>query len=223
MIRTDDLQNGYKIMQDEDGFCFGTDAVLLSDFAKIKKGETVMDICCGNGIIPILLNAKYSPGHITGIEIQSVVADLAKKNMELNGFDNVNIVCDDLKNAHNHIEKPVDVITCNPPYTAAGSGMQNTTDTKIIARHEVKCNLDDIMECVGRNLKFGGRFYMVHKPERTGEIIAKAAEKKLALKFLQYTYSGTEREASLALFGFMKGAGVGAKILPPIFDERTIL
>ena len=64
---------------------------------------------------------------------------------------------------------------------------------------------------------------MVHKPERTGEIIAKAAEKKLALKFLQYTYSGTEREASLALFGFMKGAGVGAKILPPIFDERTIL
>ena len=223
MIRTDDLQNGYKIMQDEDGFCFGTDAVLLSDFAKIKKGETVIDICCGNGIIPILLNAKYSPAHITGIEIQTAVAELAKRNMELNEFDNVKIICDNLKNAHNHIAKPVDVITCNPPYTPVGGGKTNPADTKIIARHEVMCTLDDIMECVGRNLKFGGRFYMVHKPERTGEIIAKAAEKKLSLKFLQYTYSGTEKEASLALFGFMKGAGVGAKILPPIFDERTIL
>ncbi len=223
MIRTDELQNGYRIMQDEDGFCFGTDAVLLSDFANIKNGETVLDICCGNGIIPILLNAKYVPGQITGIEIQSSVAELAKRNMDINGFENVNIICDDLKNAHNHIEKNVDVITCNPPYTPVGGGKINITDTKIIARHEVMCNLDDIMECVHRNLKFGGRFYMVHKPERTGEIIAKAAEKKLALKFLQYTYSGTEREASLALFGFMKGAGVGVRILPPIFDERTIL
>ncbi len=223
MIRTDDLQNGYKIMQDENGFCFGTDAVLLSDFVKIKKGETVLDICCGNGIIPILLNAKYLPAYITGIEIQKTVAELAEKNMQLNGFENVRIICEDLKNTHMHIQKPVDVITCNPPYTAVGGGKINTADTKVIARHEVMCNVDDIMECVGKNLKFGGRFYMVHKPERVGEIIAKANSKKLSLKFLQFTYSGNDKNASLALLGFMKGAGVGAKILPPIFDERINL
>ena len=100
MERIDELRCGLKIIQDSDLFCFGTDAVLLSDFAKIKTGETVVDLCSGNGIIPLLLIAKSKPSHITALELQLQSAELAKRSVELNNLnDKITVICDNLKNA----------------------------------------------------------------------------------------------------------------------------
>lgn len=223
MERIDDLQNGYKIIQETDAFCFGTDAVKLSDFAKIKSGEIVVDLCCGNGIIPLLLFAKHSPKHVTGIEIQTSSADLAKRTVELNNMeDKISIICDDLKNAKNHIKKPVDVVTCNPPYTEWGGGYVNSADSKTIARHEILCNIEDIFKSVNSILKFGGRFYMVHKSERLAEIISIAKSYRLEPKELTFMHGGLNKNSKLMLISFLKGGGSQMTVYPPIIDERGL-
>ena len=221
MERIEDLQNGYRIIQDSDSFCFGTDAVLLSDFAKIKSGEHVVDLCSGNGIIPILLFAKHKPAHVTGIEIQKSSAALAQRTVELNSMEEkITIICDDLKNAKNHIKKPVDVVTCNPPYTEWGGGFVNESDTKMIARHEIFCNLNDIFRSVNDILKFGGRFYMIHKSERLAEIISLAKEYSLEPKELQFQHGASDRNSKLMLISFLKGGKPQMTIYPPIIDSK---
>ncbi|MFA7637076.1 MAG: tRNA1(Val) (adenine(37)-N6)-methyltransferase [Monoglobales bacterium] len=221
MERIDDLQNGYRIIQDTDTFCFGTDAVLLSDFATVKNGERVIDLCCGNGIIPLLLFAKYKPSHVTGIEIQEVSANLAKRTMQLNNLqDKTTIICDNLKNAKRFIEKPVDVVTCNPPYTEWGSGYVNDCDSKMIARHEIFCQLNDIFKSVSEILKFGGRFYMVHKSERLAEIISIAKSFKLEPKELQFLHGSVDKNSKLMLISFLNGGGSQMTVYPPIFDVK---
>ena len=221
MERIEDLQNGYKIIQDSDAFCFGTDAVLLSEFAKIKNGERVVDLCCGNGIIPILLFAKHKPSHVIGIEIQKSSADLAQKTVELNNMtDKISIICDDLKNAKNYIDKHVDVVTCNPPYTEWGGGFVNESDTKMIARHEIFCKLTDIFRSVNDILKFGGRFYMIHKSERLAEIISVAKEFGLEPKELKFQHGSPDRNSKLMLISFTKGGKSQMTVYPPIFDSK---
>ena len=221
MERIEDLQNGYKIIQDPDAFCFGTDAVLLSEFAKIKSGERVVDLCCGNGIIPILLFAKHKPSFVTGIEIQKSSAELAQKTVRLNKMDDkISIVCDDLKNAKKYIDKPVDVVTCNPPYTEWGGGYVNESDTKMIARHEIYCKLPDIFKSVNEILKFGGRFYMIHKSERLAEIISTAVEYGLEPKEVQFQHGSPDRNSKLMLISFTKGGKPQMTVYPPIIDSK---
>ena len=221
MERIDDLQNGYRIIQESDAFCFGTDAVLLSDFATVKSGERVVDLCCGNGIIPLLLFAKHKPSHVTGIEIQASSANLAQRTVKLNNMeDKISIICDDLKNAKNHIDKQVDVVTCNPPYTEWGGGYVNESDSKMIARHEIYCRIDDIFRSVNDILKFGGRFYMIHKSERLAEIISVAKSFKLEPKELKFLHGTPERNSKLMLISFLKGGGSQMTVYPPIFDSK---
>ncbi len=221
MERIEDLQNGYRIIQDPDAFCFGTDAVMLSDFAKIKSGERVVDLCCGNGIIPVLLFAKHKPLHVVGIEIQNSSAALAKRTVQLNNMEEkITIICDDLKNAKNHIDKRVDVVTCNPPYTEWGGGYVNESDAKMIARHEILCKLPDIFRSVNDILKFGGRFYMVHKSERLAEIIAEAKKFGLEPKELCFQHGGPDKNSKLMLISFTKGGKPQMTIYPPIIDQK---
>ncbi len=224
MERIDDLQNGYKIVQEDSAFCFGTDAVLLSDFVHIKSGEQVVDLCCGNGIVPILLFAKYNPQNVIGIEIQESSYLLAKKSVTLNNLEGkFDIYCDDLKNAKNYIKKPVDVVTCNPPYTEWGGGYVNDSDQKMIARHEIYCKLDDILKCVAEILKFGGRFYMIHKSERLAEIISSAKKYKLEPKEIRFIHGGPDKNSKLMLISFLKGGGSQMTVLPPIFSPKGTL
>ena len=218
MRRIDELTDKLKIIQDTDGFCFGTDAVLLAKFAKIKNGERVIDLCSGNGIIPILLSDYYQPGKITAIEIQKSVAELCRENMELNRLD-VNVICDDLKNASKHIEKPVDVITCNPPYTPWGGGEVNDSETKIIARHEVCCTVKDIFESASKILKFGGRLYMIHRADRLADIIYTARCFKMEPKMLQFIHDNNKKNAALLLISFIHGGGSQVTVLPPVNGE----
>ena len=123
--RIDDLQrDGLKIIQNKEKFCFGIDAVLLSDFSKVKKDEIVLDIGTGTGIIPILLSAKTRGRHFTGLEIQQESADMANRSVTLNGLENrIEIVNGDIKDSLKFFKREsFDVITSNPPYMIESAG-----------------------------------------------------------------------------------------------------
>ena len=120
--RLDGLQlDGYEIIQNPERFCFGIDAVLLSDFVRVKKEETVLDLGTGTGILPILLAAKTRGKHFTGLEIQTESADMAVRSVEHNRLgERIDIVTGDIKEAA-EIFRPAffDVIVTNPPYMLA--------------------------------------------------------------------------------------------------------
>lgn len=194
--RIDDLQyKGLKLIQDTSGFCFGIDAVLLSDFAKnIKSNSIVVDLCTGNGILPVLLSGKTDALKIYGIEIQEESAKLAERNVILNHLeDKVEIINRDLNDLKTCIKSgSIDYITVNPPYKKRGSGLINENDKKMIARHEISCTLEDIIEESARILKSGGTFFMIHKPERLVDILSLMRNKKVEpkrLKFIHPTYN----------------------------------
>ena len=129
---------GYKIIQNKSGFCFGSDAVLLSRFTKLKKGARVLDLCTGSGIIPVLLWGMNELSGIDAVELVPSVADMARRTMELNGLsDKIRVHCDDIKNvkalfgAH-----AFDAVSCNPPYMNVGGGIINPKDTLALAKSQ---------------------------------------------------------------------------------------
>ena len=218
--RLDDLQlDGYEIIQNPERFCFGIDAVLLSDFVRVKKEETVLDLGTGTGILPILLAAKTRGKHFTGLEIQAESADMAVRSVDHNRLgDRIDIVTGDIKEAA-EIFRPAffDVIVTNPPYMLAEHGLQNPGDAKAIARHEVLCPLDDILRESGKLLQESkGRFYMIHKPFRLAEIIIKMNQYKIEPKRIQFIHPYVDKEPTMVLLEGIKGGKSRVKIEPPV-------
>ena len=220
--RIDDLQlNGMRIIQNSDMFCFGTDAVLLADYAStfIQKNSTVIDLCSGNGIIPILLSQKSHASKIIGIEIQKDSANLAKRSILLNKIDDkVEIICDDLKNSVALFGKSkFDVVTCNPPYKEAGGGLINNADPITIARHEILCSLEDIIRVSSNILKPYGKLCMIHRPERLADIIWHMRNYKIEPKQLRFIHPSANKTATMIL---IEGTYLGKPKLfldPPLY------
>jgi len=188
MRRIDDLGlNGLKLIQDTDMFCFGIDAVMLTDFVHCIEGNRVVDLCTGNGIIPVLLSEKIPASEIIGVEIQKDVADLARENAEMNNLQGkVKILNEDLKEVFNILGKSeFDVVTCNPPYRQAGCGVVNEADTKAIARHEICCSLSDVVYTAAMLLKPLGKFFMIHRPDRLCDIMCCMRENKIEPKVVR--------------------------------------
>lgn len=206
--RIDELQrNGYRIIQNPERFCFGMDAVLLSGFARAKKQERCLDLGCGNGIIPILMEAKTEGKHFTGLEIQPESADMAKRSVALNGLqDRIDIVEGDIKDASKIFgASSFHVVTTNPPYMTAQHGLTNVYEAKTIARHEVLCNLEDIIRESARLLMPGGRFYMVHRPFRLAEIISLMVQYRMEPKRMCLVYPYVDREPNMVLIEGLRG------------------
>lgn len=217
--RIDDLQrNGYKIIQNENKFCFGMDAVLLSGFALVKEGEKLLDIGTGTGIIPILLEAKSDGDHFTGLEIQEESADMAARSVKLNGLtDKIDIICGDIKNARD-LFKPAsfDVITTNPPYMIGKHGLTGENREKAIARHEIYCTLEDIARQAGELLRDKGRFYMVHRPFRLVEIFNTLTKYRLEPKRLKLVYPFVDKEPNMVLIEALKGGNPRLTVEKPL-------
>ncbi|MEA4971616.1 tRNA1(Val) (adenine(37)-N6)-methyltransferase [bioreactor metagenome] len=217
--RIDDLhRNGYQIIQDPKRFCFGIDAVILSDFARIKKDERVMDLCTGTGVIPILLEAKTDGGHFTGLEIQPESAEMAARSVKLNNLDNkINIDLGDVKNTE-ALYKPssFNVVTVNPPYMNDGGGLKNDFSPKTIARHEVLCSLEDVIAASARLLVPQGRLYMVHRPHRLTDIMVTLRKYKLEPKTLRFVHSYDDREPVMVLFEAVSNGKPMVKVMPPL-------
>lgn len=223
--RIDDLQlNGLNIIQCENRFCFGIDAVLLSEFADVKKNENCLDIGTGTGIIPILLTAKTEGKHFTGLEIQKESADMANRSVIMNGLEErLNIICEDINNAKNLFEaQSFNVITSNPPYMIGSHGITNEDDEKAIARHEIKCTLDDIIREGARLLKVHGRFYMIHRPFRLVEIFNTFTKYGLEPKRMRLVHSFADKEPSMVLIEALKGGKSSLKIEKPLIIYKDV-
>ena len=206
--RVDELgRNGYRIIQNPDRFCFGMDAVLLSDFAKVKEGDKVLDFCTGTGIIPILMEAKTKAAHFTALEIQEDSAQMARRSVALNHLEEkIDIITGDVKEADKLFgAASFQAVTCNPPYMIGQHGLVNPDSPKAIARHEILCTLEDIIRQGARVLVPGGSFYMVHRPFRLVEIMATFTKYKLEPKRMQLVYPFVDKEPNMVLIQATKG------------------
>ena len=214
--RIDDLEfKGLKIIQNEKGFCFGMDSVLLSDFAKnMKNNSTVLDLGTGTGIIPILLCGKTNLKKVVGIEIQQDVANMAKRSSQLNNlqdrFEVVNTNIIDLKNIYE--KQSFDVIVTNPPYKKENTGITNENEAKLISRHEITANLEDFISISKDLLKDKGEFYMVHIPERLVDILSLMRKYKIDPKILKFVSPNKNKEPNLILIKGIKNANSFLKV-----------
>ncbi len=217
--RVDDLHiQNYRIIQNKEGFCFGMDAVLLSDFAKVKEAETVLDMGTGTGIIPILLEAKTKGKAYMGLEIQEEFVDMARRSVQMTGqADKVTILHGDIKEAAQLFPlSTFDVITSNPPYMNSGKGLMNPSSAKAIARHEVLCSLEDVIYNASKLLRVGGRFYMVHRPQRLMEIFATLKKHRLEPKQIRMVHSYAHKEATMVLIEAIRGGNPLLKVHSPL-------
>jgi len=190
--KIEDLQcNGLRIIQNKKWFCFGMDAVLLTNYCNVKNNSKIVDLGTGTGIIPILLSGKRNYSHAYGIEIQTEVAEMAKRSVELNNLqEKIEILNIDLNEATNHLEPhSFDAVISNPPYKLTNSGIINPTDQKAISRHEIKCSLEDVIRTAAVLLKQYGNFYMIHRPDRLADIICLLRQYKLEPKQIRFVHS----------------------------------
>lgn len=206
--RVDDLQrNGYRIIQNPERFCFGMDAVLLAGFARDARGERLLDIGTGTGILPLLMEARTGMPHLWGIEIQEESADMARRSVKLNALEEkIEIITGDIREADRLFEAAsFDVITCNPPYMIGQHGLQNADVSKTIARHEVCGTFRDIAQMTAKLLKPGGRFYLVHRPFRLAEILVTLTACRLEPKRMQLVYPFVDKEPNMVLIEAARG------------------
>lgn len=215
MRRIEDLQlDGLKIIQEDRYFCFGIDAVLLSDFVKANSTQSILDIGCGNGILPLLLTGKKKGKNIVGIEIQAELANLALENVRLNKLEDrisiVNIAIQD------YINTQFDVIVTNPPYMKYGSGIDSDNKENLIARFEKYLKIEDLFVSVKRLLKERGSLFMVHRADRIVDIMCEARKNFIEPKEIRFIKSKINDTPKLVLIKFIKGAGAFLKILPDL-------
>lgn len=217
--RIDDLYiKGYRIIQDKRYFCFGIDAVLLADFARIRRGERVADLCCGNGVIPLLLGARTEAKEIFGLEIQSISCELARRSIALNGEEKrISILQGDIKERQEELkEATFDVVTVNPPYQEAGGNLQNEREEQAIARHEIACTLEDVVAKGAALLRFGGRFYMIHRPNRLVDIFEVMRTNRLEPKRIRMVHPQLYKGPTMMLIEGRKNGARQLTVDPPL-------
>lgn len=225
--RLDDLQcDGLYLIQNPDKFCFGIDAVLLSNFVKVKKDGYAVDLCTGSGIVPILLSTKTKAKWITGIEIQSDIADMASRSVSYNKLDEkIDIINDDISNALKYIKHScVDTVCVNPPYMKDMAAIKNPDLPLAIARHELLTDLESVINIANKLLKENGRFFMIHRPSRLSEIFASMRQNRIEPKRIRFIHSYIDSKANLVLIEGLKGSGVWLDVEPPlaVYKEKNV-
>ena len=206
-----------RICQNDTMFKFSLDSVLLPNFVTLsnKKGK-ILDIGCGNAVIPIILTTKTN-NMIDAVEIQKDVFELGKKSIEINKLDEqINLYNEDIKDFANNLESDqYDTITCNPPFFK--SMKENDSDYKTIARHEKSLNLEDIMKIAKKLLKNNGNIAIVHRTERLIDIIDIMKKNNIEPKKIQFVYPKKNKPSNILLIEGTKNGKAGVKILEPLY------
>lgn len=221
----DDLQlNGINIIQKKKAFRFGIDAVLLANYANVKNNHTVIDLCTGTGIVPFIIAGKTKAKKVLGIEIQDEFVEMAHRSVEINNLQNrVDFMCADLKDTAvlKKLER-ADVVTVNPPYKLMNAGIKNATDKLTIARHEVLCNLENVIAASRILLKDNGRLYMVHRPERLADIFCLMRKYKIEPKRVQFVHPSAKKAPNIVLVEGQRDGGSFLKFEEPlyVYDDK---
>jgi tRNA1(Val) A37 N6-methylase TrmN6 len=220
----DDLQNGYMLIQKNNTFKFGVDAVLLADFAEIKKSEHVLEMGTGTGIIPILLHAKKQPASITALEIQEDMADMARRSIKYNKLEErISILHMDLKEAPERLGKAkYDCVVTNPPYVKREAGINNPEESKAIARFEIACTLQDVVSTAKELLQPGGKLFMVHRADRLADIVYEMRNQGIEPKRIRFVHSNAGKRPHLILIEGTRGGRPELKFMDPlyIYDDK---
>lgn len=222
--RLDDLQrNGYKIIQNPNKFCFGIDAVLLSDFADIKKGSRVLDLGTGTGILPILLAAKTEAKSFEGLEIQEESADMARRSVAYNGLQElIHITTGNIAEASSLFGcSSFDAVVTNPPYMNDKHGLKNPDMAKAIARHEILCSLEDVVRESSRVLQPKKSLFMVHRPFRLAEIFQTLQKHHMEPKRMRLIHPYLKKEPNMVLIEAVKDGNPMIKIEPPLIVYKS--
>lgn len=216
----DDLGlNGIHVIQKKQGFRFGVDAVLLANFAKVRKNSAVIDLCTGTGIVPFILAGKTSAKSITGIEIQEEFVEMANRSVEFNVLeDRLKFINMDLKDL-TRLKKfqKVDVLTVNPPYKLKKSGIINLDDKNAIARHEICCTLEDVIIASRVLLKDNGRMYMVHRPDRLVDIVTLMRKHRIEPKRIRMVHPSVGKAPNIVLVEGQRDGGIFLKWDEPLY------
>ncbi|MCI1986637.1 MAG: tRNA1(Val) (adenine(37)-N6)-methyltransferase [Lactobacillus sp.] len=217
--RIDQLQAaGVAIIQSKTVFAFSLDAVLLADFAVVKKHARVVDLAAGNGAVGLFV-APRTDAQVTLIELQPRLADMARRSVALNGFTNVDVHQLDLRLAATVVPKDsVDVVTCNPPYFKVAPGhVTNPNDHLALARHELTTDFATVAQTAAGLLKYQGKAFFVHRPDRLAELLHTLEAAQLAPKRVRFIHPKADREANMVLIEAVKaGKPDGIRILPPL-------
>ena len=202
------------------------DAVLLSGFVQAGTKDKIIDLGTGTGILPLLLRAKTGSRDITGLEIQSAMAEMAERSVKLNDLEeDIKIVCGDLKEADQLFPLgSFDVVTCNPPYMKTDGGLTNPDEGKAIARHEIKCSFEDVVKAAKKLLKSGGKLFLVHRPERLAELITTLKQNGMEPKRLRMVHSFVDDKAVMVLIEAASGGGTFMKVEKPliIYKDKNV-
>lgn len=218
-VRKDEIGfGGYVLYQDDEGFCYGVDAVLLADFSLAGASDRVIDLGTGTGVVPLIIEAKYSPKEIVGVEKQSGSYELALRNASENGLEGkISFVNADVKDIRDCFEaESFDIVTSNPPYMEGGRGPVSPNRKKYDARTETSAGLEDFISAAAYLLKKGGRFCMVHRPSRLADIIEYSRKYKLEPKRLRMVAPHKGENANIVLIELVKGAGKELTVLPEL-------
>lgn len=207
-----------KIIQDKKRFCYGIDAILLSSFVKLRKESQVIDLGTGTGIIPLRLYSLFNIEKIQAVEIQSEIAEMAHRSIKLNNLeDKIKIINMDLKDIPSTYKKGTfDIVTSNPPYMKSGSGIINPDETFALSRHEITCNLEDIIRVSDYLLKSRGKLYLIHRPNRLVDIIWTTRKYGLEPKTIRFVHPKAGEKPNLLLLECVKGGSVELKFEKPL-------
>lgn len=201
---------------------FGTDAVLLADFARPKRGDRIIDLGTGCGIIPFLMLREKKGQSFIGIDISAEAVKLAEMSAKENGFDNFKAVNSDLLDLKGKVEfGRATLITCNPPYKAPNAGLKNPDETARIARHETKCTLEDIIAVSAKLLQTSGRFCLCHRPERLAELIELLRKYKIEPKRLRCVSQRLGERPWLVLVEGRRCGNTGLTIESELYIEEN--
>ena len=217
--KIEDLQrNGFCIISNKNKFRFGTDAVVLADFAKAKPGERVADLGAGDGILCILMSARYPGTHYDAIELQAELSDMARRSVLLNALENrITVHCMDVKDAAARLGKGVfDAVVMNPPYRKKGDGMLPQNPSLAVARFEVACTLEEMMRAASQLLKNGASLYMIYPTTRLLELLDMARDYNLGPRSVRFVHPFLDKDAKLALVHAVKNSAAALCWLPPL-------
>jgi tRNA1(Val) A37 N6-methylase TrmN6 len=214
------LAEDLRIIQSPTVFSFSLDAVLLSRFTymPIQKGN-IIDLCTGNGIIPLILSTR-SKGKVIGVEIQERLYDMAVRSIAYNKLEHqLEMIHGDLKDMPKELGfGKFDVVTCNPPYFATPQkDKQNLNEHLAIARHEILCTLEDVIRVSSQLVKQGGKIALVHRPGRLVDIVELMRKYGVEPKRIQFVYPRLGKDANTLLIEGIKGGNSDLKMMPPIF------
>ena len=216
--RLDYVNEKITLIQKKQGLTFGTDAFLLAAYVKCTPKARAAELGAGTGIISLLLAAREKLGAIYAAEVQESFFDVTKRNIENNSFEGkiIPIHADIRYIRPQDVGGELDVVFSNPPYMKTTSGKRNEADEKYIARHEVKGDIDDFCAAAARLLKFGGRFYVVYRPDRICELISAMRAHSLEPKAMTFVHADEASEPSMVLINALKGGKPDIKVSAPL-------